>query len=183
MSDLDRLEQLLREQPRRPPLQRWQPALSGQMDLRIDVRGDWYHEGGLIRRPALVNLFATILRREDDGHYYLVTPQEKWRIEVEDAPLLAVAMEAAGEGAQRQILFSLNTGWHVPLDAAHPLRVISRADGEPRPYLSLEHGLSARLTRALFYELVEQGEWHGDTLGISSAGEWFELGDAGGVAH
>lgn len=173
---IDRLEQLLRDQPRRPPLERWQPALSGRMDLRIDVRGDWYHEGGLIKRPALVNLFASVLRREQDGQYYLVTPQEKWQIQVEDAPLLAVAMTAAGDGADRRIVFTLNTGWFVPLDGDHPLRVEMQANGEPRPYLELEHGLSARLTRALFYELVERGEWRGETLGIASAGEWFPLG-------
>lgn len=176
MIGLDELERLLRDQPRRPPLERWQPPLSGTMDLRIDVRGDWYHEGGLIQRQALVNLFATVLRREADGGYYLVTPQEKWQIEVEDAPLLAVAVETAGADDEQRLVFTLNTGWHVPLDADHPLRVAVHANGEPRPYLMLEHGLSARLTRPLFYELVERGEWRGDTLGIRSAGEWFELG-------
>ena len=179
MIGLDELERLLGDQPRRPPLERWQPPLSGRMDLRIDVRGDWYHEGGLIRRHPLVNLFATVLRREADGRYYLVTPQEKWQIEVEDAPLLAVAVAAAGAGDQQRLVFTLNTGWHVPLDADHPLQVVVQAGGEPRPYLALEHGLSARLTRPVFYELVERGDWRGDALGIRSAGEWFELGTDG----
>ena len=180
MTGLDRLEALLRDQPRRPPLERWQPPLSGRMDLRIDARGDWYHEGGLIQRAALVNLFASVLRREEDGHYYLVTPQEKWQIEVEDAPLLAVTMAVAGEGDEQRIAFTLNVGWHVPLDADHPLQVVTQSNGEPRPYLALEHGLTARLTRPLFYELVDLGEWRGETLGIVSAGKWFELGAVDG---
>jgi len=175
--DLKGMEQWLRDQPRRPPVMQWHPALSGDMDLRIDQRGDWYHEGTRIERQPLVNLFASILRREQDGDYYLVTPVEKWRIRVEDAPLLAVDMEIAGEGETRRIAFILNTGWVVALDATHPLTVVlDHQTGEPRPYLQLERGLSARLSRALFYRLVDIAEPCGDQLQIRSAGQVFSLG-------
>lgn len=185
MDSLERLQQLLRDQPAKPPVERWQPELSGDMDLRIAADGEWYHEGVRIPRPALVKLFASILRREDDGHHYLVTPVEKWRIQVEDAPLLAVDYEVAGEGEARQLAFRLNTGEWVPLDAAHPLRVEQGDDAEPRPYLELQRGLRALISRAAFYRLVElasdgagEGEAMapGEPLVIFSHGQRFVLG-------
>lgn len=179
MSSLEQLEQLLRDQPHRPPVASWNPALSGDMDMRIDVHGDWYHEGTRIQRQSLVNLFASILRREDDGEYYLLTPVEKWRIRVDDAPLLAVDAETAGDGVEQRWVFTLNTGECVPLDADHPLML--QVDGdtdEPRPYVKLDRGLSARLTRALFYRLVDAAHIKNNQYGICSAGQWFALGDA-----
>lgn len=175
MTTLAELEALLAGQPGKPPIEKWQPPLSGVIDIRIARNGDWYHEGGRIERQPLVNLFASILRREADGHYYLVTPVEKWRIEVEDAPLLAVDMEVAGEGAARRIVFRLNTGEQVLLDATHPLKVETE-DDEPHPVLHLERGLSALLTRGLFYRLVDLAEQRGTELGVESAGSWFALG-------
>jgi hypothetical protein len=177
MATLGELEALLAAQPGRPPVEKWQPPLSGDIDIRIERNGDWYHEGGRIERQPLVNLFASILRREADGEYYLVTPVEKWRIGVEDTPLLAVDMEVAGEGAERKIVFRLNTGEQALLDAAHPLTVDTES-GEPHPVLHLERGLSARLTRALFYRLVDLSELRGAELGVDSAGSWFALGAA-----
>jgi len=175
--DLQHIERLLREQPDQAPIERWHPELSGVMDMRIDPHGDWYHEGTRIERRPLVNLFASILRREDDGEYYLVTPVEKWRIQVEDAPLLAVDMDIGGEGDSRKIVFTLNTGRAVPLDAGHPLHVnLDDRSGEPRPYLRLERGLSARLSRALFYRLVDAAEQRDEQLQIESDGVSFSLG-------
>jgi hypothetical protein len=179
MTSLDDLEVLLKDQPRKPPVEQWQPALSGDMDMRIDVSGDWYHEGTKIQRQPLVNLFASILRREVDGHYYLLTPVEKWRIRVDDAPLLAVDADIGGASETQRCVFTLNTGEHVLLDVAHPLTVaVDRHSGEPRPYLQLERGLSARISRAVFYRLVEAAEQRGDELGLISAGRWFVLGAA-----
>lgn len=177
MTTLAELEALLTAQPGKPPVEKWQPPLSGDIDIHIAGNGDWYHEGGRIERQPLVNLFASILRREADGHYYLVTPVEKWRIQVEDTPLLAVDMEVAGEGAGRKMVFRLNTGEQVLLDTTHPLKVETE-DDEPHPVLHLERGLSARLTRALFYRLVDLAEQRGAELGIDSAGSWFSLGVA-----
>jgi uncharacterized protein len=177
VATLQHLEQLLREQPRRPPVEQWQPALSGAIDIRIDVRGDWYHDGTRIERQTLVNLFASILRREADGGYYLVTPVEKWRIQVDDAPLLAIDMEVAGAGGSQRIVFLLNDSEAVALDADHPLNVaFDSLTGEPRPYLQLERGLSARLTRALFYRLVDLAEEQRGELQVLSAGSRFSLG-------
>jgi len=174
---LERIEQWLRDQPRQPPVMQWQPALSGDMDLRIDRRGDWYHEGGRIERQPLINLFASILRREQDGEYYLVTPVEKWRIHVEDAPLLAVDMEISGAGTAGKITFLLNTGQVITLDAAHPLVVaVNEQSGEPSPRLQLERGLAARLSRALFYRLVDAADEKDGRLEVTSAGSTFNLG-------
>ena len=177
MTSLQQLQDLLGDQPRLPPIEKWHPPLSGDMDIRIDVAGDWYHEGVKIQRQALVNLFASILRREDDGEYYLVTPVEKWRIRVDDAPLLAVDADCASSGGDSMWMFTLNTGARLLLDNTHPLNVESHGRGnEPRPYLQLDRGLRARLTRAVFYRLAENAELRGEEAGIVSDGQWFSLG-------
>lgn len=175
MPALTTIENALRKQPRKPPLDTWHPELSGDIDIRIDSRGEWYHEGTRIQRQPLVNLFASILRREDDGEYYLVTPIEKWRIRVDDAPLLAVDMELSGDDKVPQLMFRLNTDELVPLNSTHSLQ-LSIAGDDLRPYLQLEHGLRAKLTTALFYRLVDVAEQRDDELGVSSDGVWFSLG-------
>jgi hypothetical protein len=176
MPALTAIEDAVRKQPRKPPLDTWHPELSGDIDIRIDSRGDWYHEGTQIQRQPLVNLFASILRRETDGEYYLVTPVEKWRIKVDDAPLIAIDMEIIGdEKASQQLTFRLNTEELVPLNSLHQLR-LSGVGEEVRPYLELDHGLSAKLTTALFYRLVDVAEQRDNELGISSDGIWFSLG-------
>lgn len=174
MSALDTIEQALREQPRKPPIEKWHPPLLGDIDIHIDSRGDWYHEGTQIKRQPLINLFASILRREDDDFYYLVTPVEKWRIRVYDTPLLAVDMEIIEPGDQQKIIFRLNTDELVPFDSAIDLR-IENADAEPHPILVLDRGLSARLTTALFYRLIDAAEERGGELGIYSHNRWLSL--------
>jgi hypothetical protein len=176
MDTLAHIETLLRTQPRKPPLDKWHPPLSGTIDIRIDSRGDWYHEGTRIERKPLVNLFASILRREGDGDYYLVTPVEKWRIAVEDTALLAVDMDIGGSGADQKVVFTLNTDEHVLLSTAFPLSVEVGANAQPHPLLQLERGLSARLTRAVFYRLVEAAQMRAERLAIGSDGQWFDLG-------
>ncbi len=180
MTTLRDIETLLSSHSKKPPLAQWQPALSGDIDIHIDRKGDWYHEGGRIERQPLINLFASILRREADGEYYLVTPVEKWRIRVDDTPLLAVDMEIAGDAAQQKIIFRLNTDDWVVLDQQHQLSGVAERDAvEPHPCLQLDHGLSARLSRALFYRLVGAAETRGDELGVQSCGQWFSLGTSG----
>ncbi|HSB97712.1 MAG TPA: DUF1285 domain-containing protein [Spongiibacteraceae bacterium] len=177
MTTLREIETLLGSQLRKPPLAQWQPTLSGDIDIHIDRLGAWYHEGGRIERQPLINLFASILRREADGEYYLVTPVEKWRIRVDDTPLLAVDMEVAGERGQQKIIFRLNTDDWVALDRQHQLSgLIEHDTSEPHPCIQLDYGLSARLTRSLFYRLVDIAERRGFELGVVSAGEWFSLG-------
>lgn len=172
------MEQALPRRSGRPPVERWHPPLSGDIDIRIDRRGDWYHEGGLIRRRALVELFASILRREADGCHYLVTPVEKWRIQVEDAALLAVDVDRVEQADASRLLFTLNDGERVSPGLRHPLQVLTDPEtGEPRPYLTLDRGLSARLLRPVFYRLVEWGEEREGVWQINSDGHWFVLGD------
>lgn len=174
MSTLDDLQHALRQQPRKPPVEQWHPPLSGDIDIRIDKRGDWYHEGGRIERLPLVKLFASILRRENDGAYYLVTPVEKWRIRVEDTPLLAVDMDVIAESEQR-IIFRLNTEELVLLDAAHPL-VTGARNGDDFPQLMLDRGLSAKLTTATYYRLVDIAEVRNNEVTVQSAGQHFTIG-------
>lgn len=166
----------------RPPIEQWNPDYSGDIDIRIARNGDWYYQGEKMAREALVRLFSTILRREDDGEYYLVTPVEKWRIQVEDAPLLAHSLEVSGQGEDQLIRLTTNTGESIQVDRQHPLKVDSYpGSDEPRPVVRLEHGLEARLVTAAFYELAryvtEQPDGNTSRVGVWSAGEFFELGE------
>ncbi|MCG6119519.1 MAG: DUF1285 domain-containing protein [Blastomonas sp.] len=137
-----------------PPVEQWSPAAESDSHMRIASDGRWYHQGGLISRPAMVRLFASVLRREDDGRHALVTPFEKQWIEVEDAPLLAVEVKSEGSGKQRRLAFRLNTDELVVSSADRPLIVRGSVD-EPRPYLGLARGLEARIERQVYYDLVE----------------------------
>ena len=157
-----------------PPVEHWHPERVGEIDIRIAADGRWFHEGAEIRRERLVALFATVLRLDEDG-YCLVTPAEKLRIVVEDAPFLATDMESDGAGRSRRLIFTTNVGDHVLADAAHPLEVVDH-NGEPRPYLDVRNGLRARLTRSVFYRLVELGTPVGEELEVWSAGSRFVLG-------
>jgi len=140
----------------KPPLDQWHPELSGDIDIVVNRKGDWLHEGKPIKREAIVRLFYTILRRETDGDYYLVTPVEKWRIQVEDTPLLAHSLKTEGEGRERLLSVTTNVGEVVPIDPDHPLSVGVYSDtGEPRPVVQLPHGLEARLVTSAFYDLAE----------------------------
>jgi hypothetical protein len=179
--DLDGLATQLPAARPLPPVACWNPPLSGDMDLRIARDGTWYHEGAPIRREALVRLFASILRRDADDHYYLVTPVEKWRIQVDDVPFLAVRVDAAGQGPDQTLTFTTNVGDAVIAGAEHPLIVEYRTPGgEPAPYLHVRGRLRALLSRAVFLELIELGEERPDVrgrdYGVWSQGQFFSLG-------
>lgn len=165
-----------------PPVDQWHPARVGEIDIRIARDGTWYHEGEPIRRKELVRLFSTILRRDEDGHSYLVTPAERLRIEVEDAHFLVTDVEVAGEGDQRRFCFTTQVGDQVLAGPDHPLWVEESATGEPSPYLAIRGRLHGRLTRALFYRLIEMTEERmvdgKPQLGITSSGIFFSLGSA-----
>lgn len=158
-----------------PPVHLWNPEHSGQIDIVIKRDGRWFHEGAVIGREAMVRLFSTILRRDPDG-YWLVTPVEKLKITVEDAPFIAVRVDRDGD----QLRFLTNVGDEVLADAGHAIRVEVSEDGEPRPYLHVRRGLEALISRAVFYELVDMAEERdtpeGPRLGIASGGLWFALG-------
>jgi uncharacterized protein len=140
-----------------PPVERWNPAYCGEIDMRIAVDGTWHYMGTPINRPALVRLFSTILRK-DPERYVLVTPVERVGIAVEDVPFLAVEMAVDGEGENRQIAFRTNVDDLVQTSSEHPLRFESDPDGGVKPYVRVRGDLWARLTRALALDLVAMGE-------------------------
>lgn len=167
---------------KKPPVHLWNPPFCGEIDMRIARNGDWYYMGTPIGRPAMVRLFSSILRREPDDSYVLVTPVEKCRIRVDDAPFTAVELTVAGEGDGRLIAFRTNVDDIVPLDTDHPLRVaVNPATGEPSPYILVRDRLEALIGRAVYYELVnmaEETELGGrQVFAVRSAGQWFPLGD------
>lgn len=159
------------------------PALiCGDIDIRIAADGTWFHEGGPIGRKKLVKLFASVLERDAAGDYWLVTPVERARIRVDDAPFIALAMQVTGKGRDQRLKFRTNIDEEVTADAAHPLEFRPRPSGEPAPYLSLGGGLTALVSRAVYYDLVELGveqEQDGETqFGVWSGGEFFAFRDA-----
>jgi hypothetical protein len=154
----------------------WNPVNCGEIDIRIDAAGDWYHLGGRIGREALVRLFASILRREPDGRFVLVTPVEKLVIKVDDAPFTAVEMAGEGAGPNQVLDFRTNVGDIVRLDKDHPLRFDVDADHHGlKPYIRVRGGLEAQVTRALMYDLVELAEEHYGVAGLWSGGAFFPL--------
>jgi hypothetical protein len=158
--------------------------LCGDIDIRIARDGTWYHEGGPIGRKSLMKLFASVLRRDEHGDYWLTTPAERARIQVEDAPFLAVEMMVNGHDTSQELSFRLNIDEIVMADADHPIRVVDDPDsGEPTPYIYVRDGLEARITRAVYYDLVELGverETDGETVfGVWSGGAFHVLGSLG----
>jgi hypothetical protein len=156
-----------------PPVHLWNPPNVGEIDIVIRKDGSWVHEGGVIGREALVRLFSTILRKDPDGTF-LVTPHEKLRVTVEDAPFVAVRVDREGQALR----FSTNVGDEVVAGPEHPIRVTTDAAGRPRPYVLVRGGLEALITRPVFYELVELAEARGAELGVASDGAWFPIGPA-----
>ena len=149
--------------------------MSGDIDIRIDRDGRWYHDGDLIKREKLVRLFASILWCEND-EYFLVTPVEKWRIKVDEEPLLVVAVHRKGEGCRAEISFETSTGDRVALNRAHPLLVGVNERMEPRPVIRVRYELDAMIHRNVYYQLVDWAEQSIDGVyGIWSAGEFFPV--------
>ena len=181
MSKLSSIASSLKGQADKPPVHLWDPPCNGDIDIVIKANGDWIHQGGKIERDSLVKLFASILRREQDNEYYLVTPVEKWRIKVEDAPLLVVDvdvnMNSSGDQQQQSIILTTNVDTYYALDASHPLKINNDdQNDQPKPYLQIENGLLAKFTRAAFYRLVDLAVEQDKTLRVFSGGVWFELG-------
>ncbi len=159
------------------PVDKWNPAYCGEMDMVIRANGSWWHEGTRITREPLVKLFASILRKDEDGETYLVTPVEKIKIKVEKGHFTAIRVDAKGEGDDRRLYFTTNLDEIVEAGPARPIRVeIDEVSGEPTPYVTIRGRLEALMTRPVFYELVELGEADGDELFVSSAGERFLIG-------
>ena len=162
-----------------PPVHLWNPTHCGDIDIVIKKDGLWFHEGTPIGREALVRLFSTVLRKDPDG-FHLVTPVEKMRITVEDAPFIAVRVDKVGDALK----FLTNVGDEVEAGPDNEIRVeMDEKTGEPRPYLHVRRGLEALIARPVFYELVElaqeRGTPEGPRLGVASKGAWFPVGPAG----
>ena len=161
-----------------PPVEKWNPAHCGDIDIVIRRDGLWFHEGSPIGREALVRLFSTVLRKDPDG-FHLVTPVEKMKITVEDAPFIAVRVDRVGEALR----FLTNVGDEVEAGPENAIRVeMNPETGEPHPYLHVRRGLEALIARPVFYELVEMAEPRdtpdGPQLGVGSGGDWFPVGPA-----
>jgi len=161
-------------------------AFCGDIDIRIDRDGVWYYHGSPIGRKELVRLFSTVLGRDEDGNYWLTTPAERGRIQVEDAPFMAVELMAEGSGRERTLRLRTNVDDVVTVDGDHPLRVVVDPEtGEPSPYVTVRPGLDARIARPVYYELVALGETErvdgADTYGVWSSGLFFPLGDLEGA--
>ena len=166
--------QKLIDERRLPPVDKWNPAHCGHSHMRIARDGTWYHEGRPIRRPAMIRLFSTVLRREPDGRHVLVTPAEMLDIDVDSTAFRAIAMSREGEGRDQRIGFQLDSGDAVMLGPDRPLRIVETESG-PSPRLLVRHGLEAELTRPVYYELAELALAEAGAAGVWSCGAFFPL--------
>jgi hypothetical protein len=165
-----------------PPVHLWNPPFCGDLDMRIASDGTWFYLKTPIGRPALVKLFASVLKRDGDK-YFLVTPVEKCGITVDDAPFLAVEMRIDDGAGGRTLNFRTNVDDWVACGPGHALRFEPEQDtGGLKPYLHVRNGLWAKVTRALFYDLVELGEerdLEGQRMfGVTSNGEFYVMAPA-----
>lgn len=180
VGDLENLAKAAGEAPARkggPPFP-W-PDICGAFDIRIDRDGTWYYMGTPFNRKRLVKLLSTVIRRDSDGGYWLVTPVEAGRITVDDVPFTAVEVNGEGEGQEQVLTLRTNLDDQVRLDTDHPLRIAADDGlGTPLPYVLVRDNLEARILRSAWYQLVERGVEadDGETFGVWSAGTFFELG-------
>lgn len=165
-----------------PPVHLWHPEHCGEIDIRIRKDGVWFHEGSPIGREALVRLFSTVLRLDPDG-YHLVTPVEKMRITVEDAPFIATRVDRIQkDDGGEALVFQTNVGDTVEAGPDNAIRVeIDPVTGEPRPYVHVRRGLEALIARPVFYELAEMAREQDGVWGVGSNGAFFPIAPAGAV--
>jgi len=166
-----------------PPVHLWNPANCGEIGLRIASDGTWNYLESPIGRISLVKLFASVLRKDEDGRHYLVTPVEKIGIEVEDSPFLAVEMAVQGEGTRQALVLRTNLDDVVTAGPEHPLRFVKDVQTAGlKPYVLVRGRLEARLTRALTYDLAELGRVEtvdgNESFGVWSGGSFFAMASA-----
>jgi uncharacterized protein len=163
-----------------PPVHLWNPPFCGDIGMRIAADGTWFYMNSPIGRKPLVKLFSSILRHDEDGRYYLVTPVEKCSVEVEDAPLVAIAMSVRGEAQEKEISFVTNAEDEVTVDAIHPLRFAEEEGTQGlKPYVLVRGRLEALVSRPIFYDLVAQGVVErvegDDWFGVWSKGQFWPM--------
>ena len=166
-----------------PPVESWNPPYCGDIGMAIRGDGTWMYQGSPIGRMPLVKLFSRVLRRDEDGRHFLVTPAEKIDVMVEDAPFLAVEMQVDGEAERQQLTFRTNVDDIVRCGPELPLRfVVEAGSGGLKPYVRVRGRLDALVSRAVYYDLVElavaRRETGADRIGVWSGGVWWEM--AGG---
>jgi hypothetical protein len=166
-----------------PPVEQWHPDHCGHSDMRVARDGTWFHQGSPIGREAMVRLFSSILRREPDGSFVLVTPVEKLTIDVEDAPFVALEVRTEGYGTGRTLAFRLNTGDLVTAGADHAIRMRAPTDAAetdaPHPYLVVRGALEALIVRSVYYEMANLAlDEDADPPGLWSDGAFFRLDGA-----
>ena len=162
-----------------PPVDSWNPERVGEIDIRIAKDGAWFYEGRLMDRVAMVQLFSSILRKDGDS-YFLVTPAEKMKIVVEDAPFQVYLMDVEGEGRTQRVHFSTHVGDCFTLSEQHPLTVHHNQKGEPAPYVVVRRNLNALIKRTVYYELAElavEDDSQTGSYGVWSEGKFFVLSD------
>ncbi len=162
-----------------PPVHLWNPPYCGDIGMRIAADGTWFYAGSPIGRKPLVKLFASVLRKDEDGRTYLVTPVEKVLVTVEDAPFMAVEMSVEGGGREQTLHLRSNTDDWVTCGPEHPLRFgADLRTGGPKPYLLMRGRLEALFTRALYYDLVALACIEREHFGVWSGGQFFAMAPA-----
>lgn len=166
----------LAAQRKLPPVKDWKPEASSDSLMQITADGRWFHDGGEITRPAMIRAFSTLLRRDDDGSHWLITPYEKQSIIVEDAPFVAVELRSEGDGKDRTLAFRLNTDDLIVAGADHAIEL---RGPDVLPYLHVRDGLWAKLARPVYYELAELAlAENPDAPSLWSNGVEFAIGSA-----
>ena len=183
LKGLAQVDSLAKKSKGLPPVHLWNPPFCGDLDMRIAADGTWYYMKSPIGRKPLVRLFSTVLRHDEDGKYYLVTPVEKVGITVDDAPFLGVLMRVEGHGETQVLHFTTNVGDEVTVDEKHPLRFETEKETQGlKPYVVVRARLDALIGRAVLYDLVELGTEHevdGRVLyGVWSSGQFYPMANA-----
>jgi len=179
--DVGQLEAVLRGAV--PPVKSELDSLvCGDIDIRIARDGTWFYHGSPIGRKRLVKLFSTVVRREADGQFYLLTPVEKGRIQVDDAPFIGVELTQSGKGPGQALHIRTNVDEVVTVNEDHPIEVVhDLVTGEPSPYVRVRDNLDALIARSVYYELAamaEESDTTAGTFGVWSQGTFFSIGTA-----
>ena len=141
-----------------PPVEKWNPPFCGEIDMHILRNGKWTYMGSEIKRPAMIKLFSNIIRLDDDGYYYLVTPVEKVRIKVDDVPFVAVSMNKTKEEGVNCLSFMTNVQDEVTLSKENPIEIVINDNDEPSPYITIRKNLKALISRSVYYDLINMAE-------------------------